>query len=167
MDTNVYKCIEELVEGDLVLTHKNRFRKVLRIGGEEKETIEIKAQGSTKIVTTKNHPFYCYEHNDSFVWKNISDFHNSDKVVSIKWAATQDVLGLSDVDLYVLGRFLADGCCYKTKRKNRKDSYIYKFKISVGKHELESFKSKVDNRFSYIEERTVYNAFIYKKNGLN
>lgn len=166
MTSDGYKPIKEIKVGDMVLTHKNRYRKVLKIGGEKKETITIKSQGSTQIETTKNHPFYCFEdkkQNSQFLWKNIGDFKKGDKVVSINWRINKDLKKFSDIDLYILGRFLADGCCYKTKRKNRKDSYIYKFKISIGKHELEGFKMKVDDRFSYIEEKTVYNAFIYRK----
>lgn len=166
MTIDGYKPIEEIKEGDMVLTHRNRYRKVLKVGGEKKETIIIKSQGSTKIETTKNHPFYCFEdvkENSKFVWKNIIDFEKTDKVVSINWGFNNDSKDFSDVDLYILGRFLADGCCYKTKRKNRKNSYIYKFKISIGKHELEDFKSKVDDRFYYQEDKSVYNAFIYKK----
>ncbi len=166
MTSNGYKSIKEIKVGDMVLTHQNRYRKVLRIGGEKKETIIIKSQGSTRIETTKNHPFYCFEDKKQdykFTWKNIGNFEKEDKVVSINWGINKDLKNFSNVDLYILGRFLADGCCYKTKRKNRKNSYIYKFKISVGKHEIENFKSKVDNRFSYIEERTVFNAYIYKK----
>lgn len=166
MTNNGYIPIEDIKVGDLVLTHKNRYRKVLRIGGEKKQTLIIKSQGSTMIETTKNHPFYCFEdkkEESQFVWKNIVDFKNTDKVVSINWGVNVDSKEFSDIDLYILGRFLADGCCYRTKRKNRKDSYQYKFKISIGKHELEIFKSKVDDRFSYIEDKTVYNAIIYRK----
>ena len=61
MTIDGYKSIENIAVGDMVLTHKNRYRKVLRVGGEKKETILIKSQGSTKIETTKNHPFYCFE----------------------------------------------------------------------------------------------------------
>ena len=162
MTNKGYVPIEEIKIGDMVLTHKNRYKKVINIGGEYKKTYQIKAQGSTIITTTHEHPFYCYKGGD-FTWKDIAKFDKSDKVVSLKLKNIKDDESFSDIDLYILGRFLADGCCYKTKRKNRKDSYIYKFKISVGKHELEDFKKKVDDRFNYIEERTVYNAFIYSK----
>jgi len=166
MTNDGYKPIEDIVVGDMVLTHKNRYKKVLRIGGEIKETIRVKSQGSSMIETTRNHPFYCFEsngENSDFCWKNIGDFSKKDKVVSINWGVNIDFENFSNIDLYILGRFLADGCCYKTKRKDRDNSYIYKFKISVGKHEIDDFKSKVDDRFTYIEEKTVYNAFIYKK----
>lgn len=172
-----YKPIEEIKEGDYVLTHMGRFRKVLKTGFSYKHTITFKSQGSTEITTTENHPFYCiscikkWNSNiknfdvsyTDFYWKNISSFEKSDKVVSLKWNRDKDNEELSDMDLYVLGRFLADGFCYKTKRKNRKNSYSYSFKISVGKHEIEDFKNKVDDRFSYVENRTAYYAYIQQE----
>lgn len=166
MTSEGYIPIEEIKIGDSVLTHNNRFRKVLRIGGERKETIIIKSQGATQIETTKNHPFYCYEDRKEsplFTWKKIIDFKPEDKVVSLKWGEIKDSPQFTDMDLYILGRFVADGCCWKTKRKNRKNSYSYRFKISVGKREIEDFKSKVDDRFSIREDRTAYNAFINRQ----
>lgn len=172
-----YVPISEIEVGDMVVTHKNRYKKVLKIGGDVKDTVRVKAQGSTEIITTSDHPFYYTHrtkewnnelrnyntHYSDFDWKPISDFSKDDRVVSFKWNNEIDIPDLTNIDLYILGRFLADGHCYKTKRKERKDSHIYKFKISIGKHELEDFKSKVDDRFSYIEERTTWNAFIYQK----
>lgn len=162
MTNNGYKPIEDINVGDYVLTHNNRYCKVLKIGNEFKETVKLKTQGSILITTTEKHPFYCYD-NNNFYWKNISEFKKKDKVVSLKINEEIDLPNFSDIDLYILGRFLADGCCYKTKRLNRKNSFVYKFKISIGKHKIEDFKNKVDNRFSYIEERTAINAFIYRK----
>ena len=177
MTKHGYIPIQLLKIGDEVLTHKNRYKKILKIGSDYKSTLLIKSQGSTEIETTDNHPFYCtsknkvwynggrnYDNNFSdYYWKNIIDFNNDDKVVSLKLKTEIDIPEFTDTDLYILGRFVADGCCWKTKRKHRKNSYIYNFKISIGKHEIDEFKSKVDDRFSYTEERTVYNAFIYRK----
>jgi DNA (cytosine-5)-methyltransferase 3A len=177
MTINGYKPIEEIIIGDYVLTHNNRYCKVLNVGCDYKETVKLKTQGSTLITTTENHPFYCltknkkwdninrraiFEYSD-FYWKNISDFNKNDKVISLKIKDEIDLPNFSDIDLYILGRFLADGCCFKTKRLNRKNSFLYRFKIAIGKHKIEDFKNKVDNRFYYTEERTVYYAHLNKK----
>ena len=53
-----YKNIEDIVVGDMVLTHKNRFMPVLRIGGKVANTFTLKAQGFMDVVCTENHPFY-------------------------------------------------------------------------------------------------------------
>lgn len=124
-----YKPIQDIVVGDLVLTHNNRYCKVLRTGSDEKETLKIKSQGSTEITTTYEHPFYCITNNlkeySKPYWKKIIDFKICDKVISLKINKEINLLEFSDIDLYILGRFLADGCCFKVKRKNRKNSYIY------------------------------------------
>ena len=53
-----YKDIENIVVGDMVLTHKNRFMPVLRTGGKVSNTFTLKAQGFIDVVCTENHPFY-------------------------------------------------------------------------------------------------------------
>tara|TARA_R110000772_G_scaffold17946_3_gene50073 strand:+ start:191742 stop:193643 length:1902 start_codon:yes stop_codon:yes gene_type:complete len=167
MTTEGYKDIKDIKVGDKVLTHRGRYKHVIRIGNEIKPTLRVKAQGSTEIITTQEHPFYSIRRkNRNYsepIWKNIGEFDKEDKSLSLKWKINKDDGKFSDTDLYILGRFVADGCCWRTKRKNRKNSYQHIFKISCGKHEIEDFKSKVDDRFSYREERTVYNAFIYKQ----
>lgn len=177
MTDSGYKPIEDITVGDYVLTHKNRYCKVIKIGNEFKKTISFKSQGSIETITTEEHPFYCctvskkwnnnkrnydYEYSELY-WKEINKFDNNDKVVSLKWEIEKDDVTLTDIDLYILGRFLADGCCYKTKRKDRKESFLYKFKISIGKYKFDDFKKRVDDRFTYVEENNIVNAFIYKK----
>lgn len=49
--------IEEVVEGDFVLTHKNRWRKVTCIGSETGELVSVKGQGHWGLVCTPDHPF--------------------------------------------------------------------------------------------------------------
>ena len=55
---NEYKNIEDIKVGDYVLTHKNRFKKVLKIGSSIKDTKIIQISGLKDIETTANHPFY-------------------------------------------------------------------------------------------------------------
>jgi len=58
---NGYKHIENIEVGDYVLTHKNRFKKVVNIGGKIAETIILNAQGIKPTETTYNHPYYVRE----------------------------------------------------------------------------------------------------------
>ena len=54
-----YKNIEDIGVGEKVLTQKNRFMPVLRIGGEiNKEIYKLEAQGFLPIYCTDYHPFY-------------------------------------------------------------------------------------------------------------
>lgn len=50
--------IEEIREGDLVLTHKGRWRRVMATMSREADTIVLKGQGHPGLVTTPEHPFW-------------------------------------------------------------------------------------------------------------
>ena len=49
--------IEQVQVGDSVLTHMQRWRRVIRTMSREAETICLKGQGHHGLVTTKEHPF--------------------------------------------------------------------------------------------------------------
>lgn len=54
-----YKPIENIRVGDLVYTHRHRWRKILDAGSRVSPTI-IVASGAHEITTTANHPFYAH-----------------------------------------------------------------------------------------------------------
>lgn len=56
-----YKDISEIQIGDMVLTHKNRFRPVSAIGKKIAPTIKVTANGMLPVVCTLTHPFYVRE----------------------------------------------------------------------------------------------------------
>lgn len=62
MTDNGYKCIKDIVVGDKVLTHKNRFMKVIesKMTGT-KECFVINAMGTCNLKATENHKFYVRE----------------------------------------------------------------------------------------------------------
>ena len=54
-----YKPIEEIREGDMVLTHNNRYKRVVSVGKKPAiEIMNIRAQMFDSIQCTPNHPFY-------------------------------------------------------------------------------------------------------------
>lgn len=56
---NGYKKIEDIQEGDMVLTHENRFKPVvIPMSKIANEIYELNAMGSEKLYVTKEHPFY-------------------------------------------------------------------------------------------------------------
>lgn len=59
--------IEEVTTDDSVLTHKGRYRKVLKVGHQQGNTIILKGQGSWGIECTPNHPFYTYDDYDGHI----------------------------------------------------------------------------------------------------
>lgn len=54
-----YKPIEEIQVGDMVLTHENRMRSVLKVGGNKSQPIyRLRTQGTLETYVTGNHPYY-------------------------------------------------------------------------------------------------------------
>lgn len=169
-----YKPIEEIRIGDKVLTHKQRFREVIAVGSEKSKHIyKVKAQGFPMIYSTSNHPYYIKQCRrvgrkrerrfSKADWVPASKLKKQDFLCMPFFDEEIDIPELADDDLYLLGRFVADGYSFKTKRRKRKDSYSYKFCITVGKHEIEDFKERWGNRFNYVEDRTAFKCFIYQQ----
>lgn len=124
-----YIPIEDVQVGDLVLTHKNRWKKVLRTGSKESETYILK--GNVSIETTANHPFYSADisrsrklSKDGLAHKNlvnVGQWTRADEMKRKQWATinslpVEDVLTFNGEELnedfcYFIGRWLGDGWC--------------------------------------------------------
>lgn len=52
------KQICDVKVGEEVLTHKNRWRKVIRTGSHKAKTIHLRGQGLPELITTPDHPIY-------------------------------------------------------------------------------------------------------------
>lgn len=52
------KPIEEIKVGDMVLTHRNRWRRVTATGSKIADTIVLRGNGVSSLECTPNHPFY-------------------------------------------------------------------------------------------------------------
>jgi len=53
--------IEDIKIGDLVLTHKGRYREVTKVGNRYVDTLfKVKATGKPTVVCSENHPFYSF-----------------------------------------------------------------------------------------------------------
>lgn len=64
------KPIEEVKAGDMVLTHRNRWRRVLSVGSKQSDTIILRGQGVNSLECTANHPFLSDEKHP--VWDTAS-----------------------------------------------------------------------------------------------
>ena len=58
MTSEHLKPIEEIKVGDMVLTHRNRWRRVTATGSKIADTIVLRGNGVSSLECTPNHPFY-------------------------------------------------------------------------------------------------------------
>lgn len=79
-----YKNIEDITSSDRVLTHNNRFRKVVTpMSKITTQVVYVKIKGSPVLETTYEHPFYVRSKGDSMsspYWKNASDLNVNDLI---------------------------------------------------------------------------------------
>lgn len=175
MTLNGYKKIEDISNGDYVLTHKGRYKKVINIGSKIANTWLVSGMGiPNPIETTEEHPFYVRKkiinnHKRTFLepeWVETKKL-NTDYYTSIVSSPINNSNSkYSKSFWYMIGRYTGDGWYCKYKRKNRKNSNYYKFIICCGKDEFDEL-NKIFNdsgkNFSYTEERTGYKFTISNK----
>ncbi len=154
-----YKNIEDINKNDYVLTHKNRFKKVIDFGYSiDKEVFTLKASGILLLEVTGNHPFYARtmsrkwnSQNNKYerifsepYWKNAEDLDTNDFIaVNILPEPNRNDFNLTADECWLLGRYLADGHLRNDKRKNRKNSFYYSVIYSVGNDKVEDFKKRI------------------------
>lgn len=129
-----YKCIEDIRENDLVLTHTGKFKRVLRTMCRihKNNLVEITANRRRKVVCTPNHPFYVnfksnenkydwvsaqhldpkihnltyfYNSNDEFYWAIINNL----KIIENKSVEVYN-LEVEDDSSYTANNFIVHNC---------------------------------------------------------
>ena len=86
LTNNGFRPIEEIKEGDMVLTHRNRFRRVTSVGKRNYEGAMVALQGmsTNTIYCTEEHPF--------FVRKMYRKGHNSERCFyDPEWVKAKDI----------------------------------------------------------------------------
>lgn len=114
--------ISDIKKGDMVFTHKNRYREVLDTQrNESDETVIINTPSSLKIETTPNHPFYVRtkfrtrtgRDFTSPTWKEVKDLSKNDMIgipVNQNDVVPNDIEEMSKNDFWwIIGRYLGDG----------------------------------------------------------
>lgn len=145
LTNNGYKNIELLCVNDMVLTHKNRFMPIVKVGKDSnKEIFMLKAQGFLPVYCTDYHPFYIKRTKKSVPEKlKLKDIQKGYYVGSHINQKSDNFLNLTNELCWILGRYVADGHIRHKKRKNRENSYQYQFILSVGNDKVEYLKSKI------------------------
>lgn len=153
-----YKNIEDVKIGDIVLTHKNRWKPVIDVGCKMADTFEVQTQCSAPIVCTADHKFWARK--KSFEWKNEirtrrmelgkAGWVEAEKLKGEYYVCSNrpkvDGVGL-DITLeeaWVLGRYLADGHIpYSIKTKTYKHPRANQVILVIGSYKVDAFKAAV------------------------
>ena len=171
-----YKDIKDIEVNDLVLTHTNRFKKVIQTGiNLNAPTYLLKAQGIKTIEVTEDHPFLCKQRTklrsgkrifSEAKWTKVKDM-NRNSFIGLPIISTntdfQDIY--SDSMLWLFGRFIADGHSYSYKRKNRNNSFAPRVVFNIGYDKVKEFEDNCAyelSTFTTIKEPTV-KRYIWSK----
>lgn len=170
MTSTGYKKIADVIIGDLVLTHDNTFKKVIRtINNGLKNTVEVKMMGARNLKTTKNHKFYTRErykewdnkkrvYNRKFKdveWKRIDEINRGDVIgVAVNQNEiipnTENALMTSEQDFwYLIGQYMGDGW-YDTS-----GHAIYLGKSEKDTKEVTDVLRNLGLKYTIYKERTV------------
>lgn len=135
-----YKSIEDVEIGDMVLTHKNRYRPVSRLYKRTSNHLyHITFSGNKTLDITGNHPVYTYR-NGQFCFVRTDDLTNDD-YVCININNENNYLDYSNDVLWLVGRALADG--YLNIEK-------YAITIAVAKKKINEFESHLCGFHYYV-----------------
>ena len=178
--------IQDVKRGDMVLTHNNRFKKVVVPMVKVADHInKLKIQGCYEISATDEHPFYVRSVKRAGIgnkrvfsepiWKAASDLSKGDFIgIAInKESKIPHVPEIQQVNTrsfwHFIGRYLADGYSSTPNMISRGDGTtrrIYKVVLTCGHHEFEIVKTVMDDTgFNYCvsKERTSYKFTITSK----
>ena len=177
-----YKCIEDIRAGERVLTHKRRFRPVVRpMKHRAGEIYELDVFGVENLRVTGEHPFLVKD-GDSAKWKAVQELEAGDliavpvnnKAELPEWDGITyerhgkeyklDNLDLNSPDFWwFVGCYMGDGWYRVTRRKNASDNY--RVVVACNEEKLERLKRHVDGMFRYsvAKERTAYKVHFTNK----
>ena len=146
-----YKPIESVNVGDFVLTHKNRYKKVLKTMTRISNHINhIKANGIADLQITDEHPLYVLRNGET-QWIKSKDLRQTD-LMSFNIGKNKGVSRCDNKILWLLGRYVADGHINK---------YTYNsvnFAIGFDKEQafLDNIPDDLKSQFKKFEKKGCY-----------
>ena len=134
-----YKPISDIKEGDMVLTHLGRWRAVKEVMVKKtSELIKIKSSNGLETITTPDHPYYTKSRREKtsppqFINAGLlnQNYLTGSTLVPIEENET------SLEDLWLMGRYLADGHMRKSRWTEGKYEEMV---LSIGKNKFERDK---------------------------
>lgn len=162
--------IEDIHSGDFVLTHKNRFQKVIKPMINVKQGIyTLKVQGSPNTEVTGNHRFYVKDKqkvwNNSLrryeiiisepYWKEVQNFNGNELIQFTVNPHDKNIYELTEEECWLIGRYVADGYIRDNNRKDR-TSNDQRVIFCIGKGKEKEFENNSPSFDMYVsEERTI------------
>lgn len=147
-----YKDISEVEIGDLVMTHKNRWKEVITLFHKENFIYKVKAQGLVGTETTEEHPYLVSKMvrvNGKRVfskpdWVEVKDLKVGDFICYPKMLNENNPLNLTLDEAYLIGRYIADGhtTMHNRTEAGREDERFYNLILSVGSHKIPNIPIK-------------------------
>lgn len=174
--------IEDIKVGDMVLTHKGRYRRVLKVGSHIGDTVVLKGQGTHGLECTPNHPFLSVV--KEYTWDN-SIRSRRMSLSKPEWTHAEDMVGrmwlnvsassvetnapsfrlkdetfpyeMDEEFFYFVGRWLGDGWITSYNRKDRKNSVMKKVFICCDHRVADDLQERLRKTglvFTRMEDRT-------------
>lgn len=165
--------IENVTSKHNVLTHNNRFRKVVTpMKKDVSALLSIKILGAPEFRVTDEHPYYAVLGTD--VWNaNLKRYVR--QYSEPTWVDAKDLIpgkhyvayahydqdsnpyNITEEEAYLIGRYIADGYLNTSKRKDRKSSYNAKVVLCIGKEKVDDFYENIqDYYFGRYEDKSVF-----------
>lgn len=149
---NGYKDISEVEVGDLVMTHKNRWKEVVTLFHKENFIYKVKAQGLIETETTEEHPYLVSKMNrvngkrvfSNPDWVEVKDIKVGDFICYPKILNENNPLNLTSDEAYLIGRYIADGhtTLHNRTENGRENERFYNLILSVGSHKIPNIPIK-------------------------
>lgn len=144
--------IEEIKVGDEVWTHKNRWQKVIRTGFKFSNDIRsLSGGGCSNLICTGNHPFYVRNMIRKGTIRTFSEPYwlSSEKIQKQMVSSTFPIFDIkpkfNKETWYFFGRYIGDGWYRKTKRRYRKNSFLYSVTICDSLDKYDELKTLFDS----------------------
>lgn len=143
---NGYKAVEDITDNDLVLTHNNRYKRVVKTMSRVSDHINhIKLIGCQDLQLTDEHPLYVLRNGD-FTWVKAKDLNKETDYLCYNINNKSIPCKYSDTVLWLIGRYFADGYkenhslhrpifCIGKKKIEEFETYIKPFKFSIAHDE--------------------------------
>lgn len=137
------KNIEKVRIGDMVLTHKGRYRTVAKTGGTSSPTITVRAKSILPTTTTKDHPYYVRSSYNGVLsepkWVNAGDLKRDHRLGVPVDTETLNTYNLTEDECLFLGKcWFKNELNFDNERKKIISYHIYDKDIilSLPKHLL-------------------------------